>query len=258
MANCEVFEPGNVVFYQKVGKVQTMQPVVFFTQLDTKKAWFWGEGFFRWWMYEYRDFESRDLFTSLIDKTVQYLTIDDREKRIHVSTKSRMDEDEETIFTAEVYDLTYNLINEPSLDLTIYDEDRKEYQYSFVPDGKGYRLNAGQLPPGVYQYAARTNVGGELLIDEGSFVITRMEREMADIRARYGSLYMLSERTGGKMYSSRDLDNLGEDIVSSTDFSGILRTTENEKGILDYTLVLILLLALATIEWVVRKREGSY
>jgi hypothetical protein len=252
------FEPGNVVFYQKVGKVQTMQPVVFFTQLDTKKAWFWGEGFFRWWMYEYRDFESRDLFTSLIDKTVQYLTIDDREKRIHVSTKSRMDEDEETIFTAEVYDLTYNLINEPSLDLTIYDEDRKEYQYSFVPDGKGYRLNAGQLPPGVYQYAARTNVGGELLIDEGSFVITRMEREMADIRARYGSLYMLSERTGGKMYSSRDLDNLGEDIVSSTDFSGILRTTENEKGILDYTLVLILLLALATIEWVVRKREGSY
>lgn len=252
------FEPGNVLFYQKVGKVQTSQPVVFFTNSGAKKAWFWGEGFFRWWMYEYREFESRELLSSLIDRTIQYLTIDDREKRIHVSTKARMDEDEQVVFTAEVYDLTYKPVNDAPLDLIIYDETRKEYKYSFVPDRKGYRLNAGQLPPGAYNYRASTSVGDEILTDEGSFVITRMEREMSDIRARHGMLFKLSERTGGKMYYPSELSSLGDDILNTSDFSGILRTKENEKGILDYTLVLILLLVLATAEWAIRKREGSY
>jgi hypothetical protein len=72
----KVSTPSDVLFTQKIGIIETEQPLwLFSNSLDVKTAAIIGEGIWKWRMYDYITHKNHQIFNELIDKTVQYLAL---------------------------------------------------------------------------------------------------------------------------------------------------------------------------------------
>ena len=65
-----------VLLKQKIGSVETNNPLLFFKDINgLKSGYFYGDGLWRWKLREYAENKNNNLFNELILKSIQYLTI---------------------------------------------------------------------------------------------------------------------------------------------------------------------------------------
>ena len=113
----------------------------------------------------------------MINKIIQYLSLKDQKKNFRIYNKSDFRENEPVIFDAELYNESYELINEPEADITIRNEDAKEFPYVFNKSGNAYHLDAGTFPPGNYSYQAQATLGSNIYNANGQFSVSAIDLE---------------------------------------------------------------------------------
>ncbi|HRY32198.1 MAG TPA: hypothetical protein P5531_04460 [Bacteroidales bacterium] len=247
------------LFYQRINNLTTDRPLILFGQEPNRKyGVIAGEGIWRWKLSNYLAKSNHDAFNELISKMVQYLSIRLNKDLFRVYAGFRYVENEAVTLTAEVYNPSYELVNEGEVEVTITGEDGQHFPYVFSRSGNAYQLNAGLLPAGIYTYVAQTRLGDNILRASGEFTVAPLQIEKVNTRADHHLLFNLAAQSGGEMIYPADLMKLPSMIKSREDVKSIAYTRKKYTDLNNLPWVLGLILLLLSLEWFLRKRAGSY
>lgn len=248
-----------VLFFQKIGMVETGQPLIFFNSFSARKmAVIAGEGIWQWRLNDFARNGSHQAFNDFILKTVQFLSLKENKSRFRVFGRNNYPENEQMVFDAELYNESFELINEPEVNFEIISEEDKKFDFVFSKAGKTYHLNGGILPVGHYRYEARTKVGDEVLSSRGEFSVSAIQVETASMVADHQMLFNLAKRNGGEMLAPAQLKDIPGLLENRKDLVSVSYVHEKLSDFIHVKWILFLLLALLSTEWFIRKRSGSY
>ena len=249
-----------VMMYQRVRKIDTQYPLfVFGEQNGARTGVLLAEGIWRWRLFNYLNVDNHELFDDWMSKVTQYLGVKEDKRKFRVSvSKNIYRENEQVFFDAELYNKSYELINEPDVRLIITSEKGKEYTYTFNKSGKAYSLNAGTLPVGNYKFLGKVSNGGEQLTYNGQFSVQPIQLEQYETTADHRLLRLLSEQYGGKMVSEAEMGSLPDMIKAIGTVKPVIYENATTRSLINIKWLFALLLVLIATEWFLRRYLGSY
>jgi len=256
----KVANGANILLYQKIGSTNTTYPLVGINEKDNQKIGFvLGEGIWRWKFQDYIKNNKTITFESLISKMIQFLAVKEDKSKFRVSANGEFLENEKIILQAELYNDIYELVNDADVLLDIVNEAGEQYpQKAFYKIGQSYRLDAGIFSPGSYTYTASTTSNGVKYEVKGEFIVKELKIEFLDAVSDHALLYALADKSGGKMYPKDNFDEIVNDIEKNNNIASLSYVNKELTDIIKWKWILFLLLALLSIEWFLRKRNGAY
>jgi len=253
--------PNSVVLLkQKIGSISTDYPLLVIEQSKAvKRAVFAGEGLWRWKLYDFQPDNQHETIQELFGKTLQYLAVKNDKRQFRISTaKNLYYENESITFDAELYNDSYELINESDASLTITDAQGKEYAFIFNKTGSAYRLDAGIFPVGKYSYKGKTVYAGNAFEAKGNFNVIPRQLEALNTTANHQLLYSMAERTDGKVFYMNNIDDLQAELNTTESIKPILFSNFATRAFINLKWLFFVILAFLAIEWFIRKFNGGY
>jgi len=251
--------------------VKTEQPLIIFNSIsDAKTAIIAGEGIWKWRLHDYAVNNNHKIFNELISKIVQYLALQIDKSLFRVICDNDFYENEPVLFDAEVYNESYELINDLEVTMDIINSNNKRFPYTFSKTSNDYHLNAGMFQVGEYRYEVRVKIGANILLERGEFSVSPIQVEFLNTVADHQLLYNLAGKhdgimvyggpasltqKGGDFYQISDLPKL---IGDRDDIKSVSYTQNRLKELINLKWVFFLLLILLSAEWFLRKRSGAY
>jgi len=250
----------SILLSQKIGKVETLFPLWLFSEKNgIKTGVIAGEGLWKWKLNNYILNNDFNAFNELISKSLQYTaTKEDKRKFRAILSKKVFLESEPVVFNAELYDDSYELNNQPDVQLKIKSSDQKEYDFTFSKKDNYYQLNAGSLAEGDYNFQASTIWNGNKLSSEGRFSIQAGNPELNNLVARPELLRNLSLLSGGQSHSLSGLKQLRDSLLLDEMAKPIIFSTLDVKPFIDWKWLFILIFLCLATEWFLRRYWGSY
>lgn len=249
----------NVLFYQEIKNIPTNKPLVLFSDLgEMKVGVVSGEGIWRWRMYDYMQNSNHEIFDGLINKVAQYLALKVNKENFIVNVENTFNENEPVVFEAEVYNESFELVNEPEVSIEIYNQDDKSFPFVFGKTLNAYRLNAGVFAVGDYQYIASVKIGEQELVKKGMFSILPVNVEYENTVANHQLLYQLAENSNGYLYYPDELAVIPGQLKENKNIAPISYLEKKLEDLINLKIVFFLLLLLISTEWLLRKYYGSY
>jgi len=249
----------NILFFQKIGSVLTDKPLILFSQTPNgKNGVIAGENIWKWKLFNFARESNHQVFDEIINKTFQYMAVRVDKSFFRVYVSHHINENETVEFDAELYNDSYEPVNEPEVTLTVTGEDGNSFPFVFARTTDRYYLNAGALPPGRYTFTGRVTYGGKVMQDRGEFTVAPVTIELTETHADHGLLYNLARRHGGEMVYPGRLEELARMIEARDDIKTVTYTQKNFNEVVSLRWVFFLVLFLASAEWFIRKRAGEY
>ena len=247
------------VLNQRIGKVNTQSPLLFFTEENGKKTGFLlGEGIWKWKLEEAKNENAYPLVAELISKTVQYLSVKDDKRKFKVYTnKSTFEENENVVLNATLYNDAFEPVNASEVKIQIKNSEGKAYNYTFSKVGNAYQLDAGALPQGNYTYVASTNLGDKKYTANGAFYVNAVITEYQQTTANHQLLNTIAQQTQGKMYMPASLLSIADDLERSGQVKTITYEDRRYEELINLKWIFAAILVLLTVEWFFRKRNGE-
>ncbi len=249
----------NTLFYQQIGSLVTGYPLVMFNQtLNSKTGVIAGEGLWRWRIVNFQKSGNHIAFDELFSKMVQYLAVKADRSQFRLTGENNFLENEPVIFDAEVYNQSYELINDPEVEMVIKGSANSNYPFTFSKTATAYQLNAGVLPVDNYTYEATVRVGEKLLRYNGEFTVSPLNVEALSTIADHNMLFRLASRHSGQIIYPGQMQQFPEMLNARDDIRTIIYTEKRFSELVNIFWVFIIILSLLSIEWFIRKRNGSY
>jgi hypothetical protein len=246
-----------ILFTQQIGYVKTNYPLMLFSKSAGNKVGFiCGEGFWKWRMYD-AGLSEQKVTSSLAGKLVQYLAAKEDRSRFRINGNKRFDENEPIRLDAEVYNESYELINSVDVQIVIRNAQGKKYNYSFSKTGNAYTLDAGLLPVGNYSYEASAAIGNKVQNVKGQFAVVPLQVEFLQTTADHQLLNEIATETGGKLFSPSQLSELEKTLRSNETIKPVIYKQEDLKSWINLKWIFFTILALLSVEWFIRKWNGS-
>ncbi|MFI5158880.1 MAG: hypothetical protein ACHQF4_08435 [Sphingobacteriales bacterium] len=126
----------------------------------------------------------------------------------------------------------------------------------FTRNGQSYQLNAGALPVDEYSYMARTKLGNKTFTANGQLTVKALNLETRQSAANHQLLNAIAKQSGGQMLLPSQMDKLAGLIRKNDNIKTIVYEAKHYDDLVDIKWVFILILALLSAEWFMRKREG--
>ena len=249
-----------VLLYQKVGRISTEDALLIVnTNNDRKSAVLLGEGLWRWRLTDYAINENHAIFDAFISSLVQYLAVKEDKRLFRVYGPEMAMENEALVFKAELYNPSYEAINDVDVELIIRSEDGTEFPYFFSRTPEAYRLDIESFPAGNYTYEAFIDNGGERQRDAGSFGVKPFALEGARLQADHQTLNLLSENSGGELFYPENVGGLIQQLnEGQNQLKPVSYSNEIFNTILNFRWIFFILLILLSAEWFIRKYLGGY
>lgn len=257
--NYQLKTNGYTLLNQKIGNVETDNPLLIFNEQTNKKnAILFGEGIWRWRMQEFLMNKTNDATNELINKTVQFLAVKDDKSKFRVLLNKSFFENEELLINAELYNDSYELINEPEVKITLVNAEDKKFNYVFNKTSKAYVLDAGILAPGIYNYIANTKLGEKIYTQKGQFQILPLMLEANNSTADFQLMQNLAKKFGGTMFYPSTMNKISSTISQNSTISSIIYEEHDLKDWIQIKWIFFVLILLLALEWFLRKRNGAY
>ena len=95
------------------------------------------------------------MFSEFYNKITQYLLVREDRSKFRLFYENELNENEDLIFEAQVYNDSYELENNEDIRLVLTNSNNKEFEYIFDRIGDKYILNVGSLNPDNYQFTQK-------------------------------------------------------------------------------------------------------
>ncbi len=247
------------LFNQRIMNIETAKPLLVAGSLNGRKTGFiFGEGIWRWRLYNYSANLNQTLFNELVNQLVQYLALRQNEDNFVVTFKPVYAETDEIILNAEVYNDVFERIATEEVKIVISNAAGEEFDFVFDVRGKDYFLNAGHLPVGDYSFSATVALAGKTFTETGVFTVTPVNLENTDLQANHKILYQLAEGSGGKFYNLQQTDEMISEIMKSNRLVATSYFQEMVNELLNLKWIFAVILILLSVEWFLRKFWGIY
>jgi hypothetical protein len=258
-ATYDVQNVAGMLFFQKIGSIESTDPLWILEGTREKKvSVICGTGLWKWRMKTWQETGDHKLFNELINKTIQFLAVREDKRRFRVVAKENIAENAAVEIKAELYNESYEAVNEPDVRLEIMDESNNVYEYIFNKTEDAYTLNAGNFAVGTYTYRASARLAEQVFTDEGGFTVSPVIAEQASLRAAHELLQALAEDNGGTMLTTDRMEQMTDILKQRGDVRPVIHSEKKFVEFIDIWWVLIVILALLGAEWFLRKWSGSY
>jgi hypothetical protein len=248
-----------VLLFQRVGSLTTDKPLLWINTTENQKvAFMLADGLWQWRLHEYSKFENTETFDEVFGKLIQYLsTTDDKSKFRSYPVEQQFSDTETVVFESQVYNDIYEPVYGNAITIELTDDKSKKYQYNYVISPGNARYEIGGLKEGVYRYKSATEIKGRKEEVRGQFLVTAQQAELQNLTADFDLLRKLSSSTGGQFYKASEFEKLKSDLTTN-EATGRIHSEEKYDSLLNLKWAFFLLLALASVEWFLRKYFGGY
>lgn len=244
-----------VILRQQIGYVATDEPLL---SVDNSNnlAFLMGEGFWKWRLSDFEKNEQHQISNDLIAKVIQSIALKADKSLFRVKPiKQKFEEGENIIFNAQMYNQSFEMQNTDDISLLIKNAQGKQFDYSFSKTDKAYTANLGQLPVGSYTYSAKS--ANQKDTKTGNFIVQALQAELIQTKADFQLLNTLAKETNGQLYSYNDLDKIYEKITTNENIQSIIYKNSKLDELINSKWIFFLILLLLSVEWFVRKWNGS-
>jgi len=249
----------HVLLYQRIGKIDTKKPLLLFgEQNNIKTGVLAAEGIWKWRLFDFLQHENHDIFEEVLGKSIQYLTLKEDKRKFRISLdKNIFSENERINFDAELYNQSYELINDPDATLTITNSEGKDFNFTFSKSGKSYTLRDKVFPVGNYKFRGAVNNAGEQLVYNGKFSVQPIQLESFETTADHGVLQLLSEKYRGRLVYPNNIASIGTSLTEKP-IKPVVYTTTKTRSVINLKWIFFTLLGLLILEWFIRRYFGAY
>lgn len=248
-----------VLAFQRVGGVQKKDPIIFFLKKSgVKYGIIYGEGIWRWRVNEFARTGEQKAFNELISKIGQYLLVKQNTAALRVTFPKRFTKNEEVLVNASIYNESMDPITTPVIELTVTDQKAKRSKMQFGVSGSTYRLSMGKLAPGKYDWKATAKHSGKTYSKSGVFIVEDIDPELLVNSSNNVVLNQLADGSEGKVFELKNYSQLLNELGKRDDITTVSYKEASFDGLIDYTLLFILLLLFLSLEWFLRRYLGAY
>lgn len=247
----------DVLFYQKIGSVTTGTPLVMFFQNPTKKIGIIaGENLWRWRISSFIQKGDHRSFDELFNKMAQYLSIIEDKSFFRLKVRHEFFENESVEMDAEVFNPSYELVNDQDVNVTITDEQKHSYPFVFSKSDRSFFLKAGFFPVGTYSYTAVAMQAKNTYTRNGTFTVFPLNTEAINLVADHNLLKRISLDHNGEMVDPDEMELLVGKINNRDDIHSVSYSHKRLSDLIGTPWLFLLILILLTTEWVLRRRSG--
>jgi len=248
-----------VLFYQKIKNIKTQYPLVILSgNTKNKTGIIAGTNLYKWRLYDNYKNKNNDAVKSILSQIVQLLTVKKDKSQWRVKTsKNIYNESEPVIFSAELYNDNYEPVNTPEAYIKIIDDRNNEFDFVFSRQNNHYEMNGEKFPAGDYKYIATVKFLNKNLVRKGKFKIIQKELEKFDVVAKYNTLNKISIKTGGRMFNSNKIDNL-INFLDNKNIKPVIYYSQKTDKLLDFKWIFWLILIFLSLEWFIRRYNGTF
>jgi len=189
---------------------------------------------------------------------IQFMTLSrlmGEHKRIRLETdRAIYPTDSQSRLYAHVLDDNFDPVVQPGFDVFVVSQDgaQDKQRVSLRPDRSRPGLYEGYFnPPGPGRYRVESNENDKRISNTTEFQVAQVNRELTDTNVDLDNLARIANLTGGAVLGSQELAQLD----TLVDVEPVTTTVWSERSIWDNGYVALLLIGLAGIEWVQRRRH---
>ena len=209
-------------------------------------------------MANYQLLGNSEWFDALVGKTVQYLSVRQKRARLQVSAPQRIAEGSDIRVSAELYNESFELTNDPEVGFELVDDEGNAFSYVFQPDGQGYGLSIGSLKTGRYRWSASASMNGEVFEESGELLVSEVKAEQMVTRADHHFLRQWAFRENGEAFYASNASALTDRLLGLEQAKPQVDSTKQWSELIEWKWLLGLLVLLLSIEGLLRKYHGSY
>lgn len=240
----------------KIRNVTTDNPLLTFVENGSNRnAFLFGENIWKWRMETYlqeKSFVKFDIFTN---KIIQYLATNTKKKNLIVNHESFYNSGETITITAEYFNKNYELDSNAQLSIQLKNNSTSSTKiYDFTKGFSDYKVDFQDVESGDYSFVVTEKNSNAKYV--GSFKVLDFEVEKQFVNADWSRLQQLAENTHGKAYTPKQVDTLIDFLIKNETYKNIQKEIVQKTPLIDWIWGLILLAALLTTEWFVRKYNG--
>ena len=252
--------PHSTLLSQKIGEVKSDKPLLtFLEQPNYKVGILTVVGLWQWYLTEYRLREDHQAIPEMVTKAIQYLAVEAEKQQFRlVDDQNRYQENERIQFEAEFYNKSYEPVSDANIQMAITNQADKTYEFDFKPSGGSYRLDAGFLPAGKYEFQAKARYGGDNYTRTGSFVVEATNKELLTTVADHGLLKNLADESNGEVFYPADLQQLPGKLEAAGDLKTITSQDYRLQELIHNKILFFVLIIFLGGEWFLRKYYGGY
>lgn len=259
LGNYQLSSGASVLAWQRISKLTTNFPLIVFDEKEgIRRGMITGEGLWMWRMYDYLQNDNTGTFDELLNKTVQLLLARKDKRFFRITTKHEYTSGKDVTVKAELYNQSWEPVNDVDVNFILTNEDGEQYNYVFSPFKKGYVLNLKKLPVGVYNYSATAKPGNEKYKSGGEFIVAGRSLESRNLNADYALLYRLAQQHDGRMIFPGEIKDIPKLLSARDDLKTKVYYEEKYTGLNAWPYLAGLIMLLLAVEWFLRKYFGSY
>ena len=248
----------DALFYQQVLGVNTTIPLLSFADNGRKTAFLFGDGIWRWRLFDFYQNANHNLFDGIFSKAVKYLILEnDKSFTVHYNDAYYGGAD--VVVTAVLRNASNEVVTDADVRLDVENMasgERFEHRF-YAKDGE-YEAKVGRLPEGAYQFSATTEVGGRTLRQNGTFVVANAGIEAQYLTADVDLLMQMAALTGGSCRNVGEMAQLAQQLRDDETITSIEHFETRYRDLISLKWIFFVIIAAATIEWLLRKIFGTY
>jgi hypothetical protein len=249
----------------KVNNVPIAEPLIMTREFQgIKSVAVMGYGLFRWKLGSTALEMSRqrtnttDIFTMFFENSIRWLSLKDKAKQLIIKPSKEMYNVGERIeFVAQVYDASYQTVDNAIVDLQI-SAANETLNIVLSPIGNGRYFGAIEsLPAGDHTFSGTAKLGNNILgKDDGRFSVGETPAEYMNLRMNASLLRNIAYLSGGKFYTQDNVESILDDIKNHKNYKARPVTERSEFTLWSQPWLMITALLLLSVEWFIRKRSG--
>jgi len=249
---------GNVSFLlsSKIRNVSTNAPLLAFAENQGKRtAFLLGENSWKWRLQSHIDnqsFEKYDVFT---DKIIQYLASTTSKKSLVVEHESFYNSGEAIVINAQYFNKNYEFDEKARLTISVTNAETKQSKnYDLLKGNNSFSANLDGLAAGKYSFTVKELNSNTSY--SSRFEILDFDIEKQFVNPDVQKLKQLALQTNGKAFFQNQADDLIQQLLENKEYKSIEKNISTKTPLIDWVWLLVLIAALLTTEWFVRKYNG--
>ncbi|TXD50904.1 VWA domain-containing protein [Polaribacter sp. IC066] len=246
-----------ILLYQRINGIQTQQALLATFDVNSQKsAILLGEGIWKWRAASFLNSNSFEDFDKFIGNLVQFLASNKKRNRLEVNAETLYPANSTINIAAFYTDKNYQFDARASLEITLTNSETNEVltvPFSLV--NNSYQTEIENLVSGDYTY--KVSVLGQKINKTDRFKITDYDIEEQFTSANRNKLQKLADKTGGTLFYKNQSNNLIKELLENDSYYTIQKSSTKQKNLIDWKWILLLIAALFTSEWFIRKYFGK-
>lgn len=246
----------SVLLSSKIRNVSTNAPLLAFAENQGKRtAFLLGENSWKWRLQSHIDNQSFEKYDVFVDKIIQFLATSTSKKSLVVTHESFYNSGEEIVINAQYFNKNYEFDEKARLTITVTNAETKQAKnYDLLKGNNSFSVNLEGLTAGKYNFTVKELNSNTSY--SSHFEILDFDIEKQFVNPDVLKLKQLALQTNGKAFFENQAEDLINTLLENKEYKSIEKSVSTKTPIIDWVWLLILIAALLTTEWFVRKYNG--